>query len=131
MGPRKLGNAAGGRSISSFHRIGGSVSIEVTPEAAEVLRRSLDMSQVDPASGGIRLRGSVALGGGFDVQVELAEAPAEGEDVVEDRGVRLFVGSDITNAFPRAIVALEPQHEVVVVRAAPGSEPGSGPEDAA
>jgi Fe-S cluster assembly iron-binding protein IscA len=97
------------------------VSIDVTPEAAEVLRRSLDMGHVDPATGGIRLRGSVALGGGFDVQVELADAPQEGEEIVEERGVRLFVGSDITAAMPEAIVALEPQHEVVVVRPAPPS----------
>jgi Fe-S cluster assembly iron-binding protein IscA len=111
--------------MGSGHRIGGKVSIEVTSEAAEVLRRSLDMSHVDPHSGGIRLRGSVALGGGFDVQVELAESPDEGEEVVEARGVRLFVGPDITDAFPRAIVALEPQHEVVVVRAAPGGGDGA------
>ncbi len=100
------------------------MSIEVTPEAAEVLRRSLDMSNVDPAAGGIRLRGSVALGGGFDVQVEMADSPQEGEDIVEDKGLRLFVGPDITSAMPEAVVALEPQHEMVVVRPAPpaGSE---------
>jgi hypothetical protein len=97
--------------------------IDVTPEAAEVLRRSLDMGGVDPAAGGIRLRGSVALGGGFDVQVELAESPLEGEEVIEARGVRLFVGPDITSAMPDAVVALEPQHEVVVVR--PASSSGS------
>ena len=103
------------------------MSIDVTPEAAEVLRRSLDMSNVDPASGGIRLRGSVALRGGFDVQVELAEAPLENEQVVEERGVRLFVGPDITETFPRAVVALEPQHEVVVVRPAPGGDTTDAP----
>jgi len=105
------------------------VSIEVTPEAAEVLRRSLDMSNVDPGSGGIRLRGSVGLGGGFDVQVELAESPIEGEEVVEELGVRLFIGPDITSKFPEAVVALEPQHEVVVVRPA-GSDGGSGSDAA-
>jgi Fe-S cluster assembly iron-binding protein IscA len=99
------------------------MSIEVTPEAAEVLRRSLDMSGIDPSAGGIRLRGSVALGGGFDVQVELADSPQEGEEVIEARGVRLFVGPDITSSIPEAVVALEPQHEVVVVRpAGAGSE---------
>jgi len=102
------------------------VSIEITPEAAEVLRRSLDMSNVDPTSGGIRLRGSVGLGGGFDVQVELAEEALAGETVVEERGLRLFVAPEIANAYPRALVALEPQHEVIVVRAAPGAEPSPG-----
>lgn len=99
------------------------MSIEVTPEAAEVLRRSLDMSRVNPGSGGIRIRGSVALGGGFDVQVELADSPIAGEQVVEDKGVRLLIGEDITRAMPDAIVALEPQHEVVVVRPAPPEDP--------
>ncbi len=45
------------------------MGIEVTDEAIEVLRRSLDLGGVDPTTGGIRLRGATGLGGGFDVQV--------------------------------------------------------------
>ncbi len=94
------------------------MGIEVTEEAIEVLRRSLDLGGVDPATGGIRLRGATGLGGGFDVQVELAEGPLEGEDTVEKDSVRIFVDPTISKAFPEAIVALEPQHDVVVVRPA-------------
>ncbi|MDQ4145250.1 MAG: hypothetical protein M3198_16220 [Actinomycetota bacterium] len=94
------------------------MGIEVTDEALEVLRRSLDLGGVDPSSGGIRLRGATGLGGGFDVQVELAEGPLEDESTIEKGGVRIFIDPSISQAFPEAIVALEPQHDVVVVRPA-------------
>ncbi len=94
------------------------MSLEITPEAVEVLRRSLELGRVDPATGGIRLRGATGLGGGFDVQVELADRPLEGETSIEKEGLRLFVDPSISERFPQALVALEPQHEVVVVRPA-------------
>ena len=95
------------------------MTIEVTPEAAAVLRRSLELAQIDPASGGgVRLRAATALGGGVDIQVELAEAPGPGEQVVEQDGVRVFVDRSVTELYPEAIVALEPQHETIVVRPA-------------
>ena len=94
------------------------MAIEVTAEALEVLRRSLELGNVDRAKGGIRLRGATGLGGGFDVQVELAAGPLEDESTIEKEGVRIFIDPAITGAFPEAIVALEPQHDVVVVRPA-------------
>lgn len=95
------------------------MGIEVTPEAVEVLRRSLELGGVDAATGGVRLRGARALGGGFDVQVELASGPLEGESTMDAGGLRLFVDRQVTHAFPEAIVAVEPQHETVVVRPSP------------
>ncbi|MEA2460175.1 MAG: hypothetical protein QOH90_352 [Actinomycetota bacterium] len=92
------------------------MAIEVTEEAAEVLLRSLDLGGVDRASGGIRLRGARSLGGGFDVQVELAAGPEDGDDVIEAFGVRVFVGADVRDALPNAVVDLELQHDIVVVR---------------
>ena len=93
------------------------MSIEVTSEAAAVLRRALELAEVDvSAGGGVRLRATKALGGGSDVQVELAEAPLPGEVVVERDGVRVFVDSSVGDLYPDAVVALEPQHETVVVR---------------
>ena len=91
------------------------MSIQVTDEAAEVLRRSLELGNVDPGSGGIRLRGARGLGGGFDIQVELADGPLEGETTHEHDGLRLFIDPAISEAIPEAIVALEPQHEIVTV----------------
>jgi iron-sulfur cluster assembly protein len=89
------------------------VAIEVTDEAVEVLRRSLELSG---GSGGIRLRATRALGGGLDVQVEFADAPAAGEDEIEAGGVRIFVDPEVKKTYPDAVVAVEHQHETLVVR---------------
>jgi Fe-S cluster assembly iron-binding protein IscA len=99
-------------------RIGGYVTIDVTDEAVEVLRRSLELGNVDATRGGVRLRGARGLGGGMDIQVELADAPLEEERIIEREGVRIFVDPEVTKAIPDAVVAVEPQHEVVVVRPA-------------
>lgn len=95
------------------------MGIEVTGEAVEVLRRSLEMGGVDTkGGGGVRLRGARGLGGGVDIQVELADAPADEESVIETGGVRIFVAPEVTRAMPDAVVAVEPQHETIVVRPA-------------
>jgi Fe-S cluster assembly iron-binding protein IscA len=95
------------------------LSIEVTGEAIEVLKRSLELGNVDPESGGVRLRGARGLGGGIDVQVELADGPSEGESIVEAAGIRIFVDASVSDSFAEAIVAVEPQHDTIVVRPAP------------
>jgi len=92
------------------------VTITVTTEAAEVLVRSLELAGVDAKHGGIRLRGARTLGGGFDVQVEMAQEPLGGDLVIDAGPVRLFVDPQVTEAIPDAIVTLEPQHERLVVR---------------
>ena len=92
------------------------MEIEITDEAVEVLRRSLELGGVDLATGGARLRTARGLGGGVDVQVELAEGPLEGESVVEKGGVRVFVDPALADAVPDPVLTVEPQHENVVVR---------------
>ncbi|HEV2755315.1 MAG TPA: hypothetical protein VG318_06015 [Actinomycetota bacterium] len=92
------------------------MEIEITDEAVEVLRRSLKLGGVDLSTGGARLRTARALGGGVDVQVELAEGPLEGESVVERGGVRVFVDPSLREAVPDPVLTVEPQHENVVVR---------------
>jgi len=94
------------------------VPIQVTEEAIDVLRRSLELGGVDRTAGGVRLRAARGLGGGLDVQVELADGPLEGETTVESSDVRLFVDPGVTEAIPNAVVAVEPQHETIVVRPA-------------
>jgi Fe-S cluster assembly iron-binding protein IscA len=94
------------------------VPIQVTEEAIDVLRRSLELGGIDPSAGGVRLRAAHGLGGGLDVQVELADGPLEGETTVEASDVRLFVDAGLTEAIPNAVVAVEPQHETIVVRPA-------------
>ena len=79
----------------------------------------MELGGVDASSGGgVRVRGVRALGGGFDVQVELADGALEDETVVEREGVRLFVDPQVLEAFPEALVTVEPQHDVIVVRPA-------------
>jgi hypothetical protein len=95
-----------------------TVPIHVTEEAIDVLRRSLELGGIDPSAGGVRLRAARGLGGGLDVQVELADGPLEGETTVEASDVRLFVDAGVTEAIPNAVVAVEPQHETIVVRPA-------------
>ncbi|HEU4481168.1 MAG TPA: hypothetical protein VFS18_04720 [Actinomycetota bacterium] len=92
------------------------MGIEVTEEAIEILTRSLELAGVDRSSGGVRLRGARGLGGGFDVQVEMATTALEGERVLEEGGLRLFVDPDVEAAMPDAVLAVEPQHEIVVLR---------------
>lgn len=94
------------------------MSIEVTGDALEVLKRSLQLGRVDPEKGGIRLRATRGLTGGFTVQVELAEGPLEGEETLRNEGLNIFIGTDITEAMPDAVVGVEPEHERIVVRPA-------------
>ena len=94
------------------------MELEVTEEAVEVLRRSLELANLDPATAGVRLRGSRGLGGGFDVQVEMAEGAAEGEETVHAGGLRIFVDPSIRDVIPNPVLTAEPQHEIVVVRPA-------------
>lgn len=92
--------------------------IQVTEEAVDVLRRSLELGGIDLSAGGVRLRAARGLGGGLDVQVELAAGPLEGETTIEASDVRLFVDPGVTEAIPNAVVAVEPQHDTIVVRPA-------------
>lgn len=96
------------------------MEVSMTDEAVEVLIRSLDMAGIDRSSGGVRLHVARALGGGGDVQVELAEGPEPGDELVETAGVRLFVDPTLLEAVPDPVVTVEPMHEQVVVRPAAG-----------
>lgn len=94
------------------------MGMEVTDEALNVLRRSLAMTG---GSGGVRLRGARGLGRGFSVQVELADAPLPGEEVLEVQDVTIFVDPSVTEAYPDAVVTVSSEHENIVVLAADSS----------
>jgi hypothetical protein len=99
--------------------------MEITEEAVELLRRSLDLAGIDPSSGGVRLRGSRALGGGYDVQVELADERLDDEELVEVSGLRLFVDPEVARAMPKPVVTVDPQHDTIVIRPAEPSDPAT------
>jgi Fe-S cluster assembly iron-binding protein IscA len=92
------------------------MNLEVTTRAVEVLRRSLELGGIDPATGGIRLRKARGLGGGTSIQVELAEGPLESETVVEAEGVRLFVEPSALAGIDDPVVDVEPQHDKITLR---------------
>lgn len=92
--------------------------VTVTPEAIELLKNSLELAKHDPDRIGVRLRGARALGGGFQVQVEFAAAPDPSDEVVAQEGIRLFVAPEVLEAYPDALVTVEPMHDIVTVRPA-------------
>ncbi|MFN2526028.1 MAG: hypothetical protein ABR505_07160 [Actinomycetota bacterium] len=92
------------------------MAIQVTDEAADALRRSLDLAGIDQATGGVRLRAAKSLGGGLDVMIEFADRPSDDEQIEEEQGIRLFVHPELHSLVANPIVVLEPQHERVVVR---------------
>lgn len=95
------------------------MGLRITPEAVEVLKRSLEMASVDRSSeAGVRLRAAKGLGGGSDVQVELASGPTGTDRKVDCDGVNVYVDHSVVELYPDAVVALEPQHETIVVRPA-------------
>ena len=99
------------------------MGIDVTDEAVAVLLRSFELGGLDAQEAGVRLRAARGLGGGLDVQVELADSATEGETVLNAKGITLFVDPEVQRAIPDAVLTVEPQHEIVVVRPA-GPETG-------
>ena len=94
------------------------MGIEITEEAVEVLRHSLELAGLEGGQGGARLRAARALGGGINLQVELAAGCSDGEELLEKDGVRIFVDRSLIEAMPEAVVAVEPPHGRIVVRPA-------------
>lgn len=92
------------------------MGIEVTEEAVEMLARSLELGGVDPKTGGVRLRVARSLGGGSVLQVELADAPGAGEDIIEKDGVRIFLDPTVAETYPAAVVVLDPEHDRIAIR---------------
>lgn len=100
------------------------MGLRITSDAAAVLKRSLEMASIDTSSqAGVRLRGAKALGGGSEVQVELAAGPEPGEDLIRSDGINVYVDRSVAELYPEAVVALEPQHETIVVRPAMPDDP--------
>lgn len=98
------------------------MAIEVTGEAVEMLARSLELGGVDRETGGVRLRAARSLGGGVVLQVELAEGHTVGEELIEKDGVRIFIDPTVTEAYPDAVVVLDPEHDRIAIRPAGDNE---------
>lgn len=92
--------------------------VNITDEAVEILKNSLELAKHDPAKVGVMLRGARALGGGFQVQVEFAEDAGSADTVIEKDGVRIFISPEVLETYPDALVTVEPMHDIVTVRPA-------------
>jgi hypothetical protein len=91
------------------------MKIDVTAEAAGVLRRSLELAAAGRPAG-IRLRAANRLRADAEIGVELADVPVDDERVVTSAGITFFVEPAVESALPDALVTLEPPHDHVVVR---------------
>ncbi len=94
------------------------MAVRVTDDAMRVLKRSMELGKVDPDTGGIRLRGSRSLSGGFHVQVEFAGSPDAGDEVVPLEGLSLFIDPALMSTIEDPVVDLSAEHERIVVRSA-------------
>jgi Fe-S cluster assembly iron-binding protein IscA len=87
------------------------VTVEVTPQARELIARSLELARHDPAEVGVRLRLV-----GDEVMPRFAPAPEATDEVVETEGVRVFVDARILAIAPDVVIAVSEEHERLVVR---------------
>lgn len=87
------------------------MTVTITPEAVQVVRRSLELAKLDASTAGVRLRYA-----GGDVRPQLANAPQPTDEIVESGGVRLFVDRRILDDAPDIEVGVSPEHETLVVR---------------
>lgn len=94
------------------------MTIKIEDDALAVLKRSMELGNVDPELGGIRLRGARSLSGGFNVQVEFAETAPAGDEVLQVEGLNVFIDPALLSAIPDPVIALTPEHETIVVTSA-------------
>lgn len=83
------------------------MTVRITPEALEVIRRSLALAESPDM--GVRLR----MAGGA-VRPRFAADPEAGDVVIEQDGVRIFVAESIARGDVE--IGVTPEHETLVVR---------------
>jgi hypothetical protein len=81
----------------------------VTDEALDVIRRSLELASADPSELGVRLR----MAGGA-IRPRFQAEPSEGDVIVEQDGIRIFLAADI--AVGDVEIGVSAEHETLVVR---------------
>lgn len=81
----------------------------MTPQALDVIRRSLELAKADPSKVAVRLR----LAGGA-IRPRFATEPSEGDAIVEAGGVRIFVATEIVSGDIE--IGVSHEHETLVVR---------------
>jgi Fe-S cluster assembly iron-binding protein IscA len=83
----------------------------VTPQALEVVRRSLELAGADANDMGVRLR----IAGGT-VRPRFVATPEDEDEVVEAEGIRVFIARSIIDKYGEVEVDVTPEHETLTVR---------------
>lgn len=87
------------------------MGVRLTPQAVDVIRRSLELQQADPSEMGVRLRRA-----GGAIRPRFAIDPEPGDVVVESDGVRVFIEAGIAAEHDEVEVAVSDEHDELVVR---------------
>ena len=85
------------------------MTVRITPEALEVIRRSLALAESSDL--GVRLR----MAGGA-VRPRFAAEPEPTDVVIEQDGVRVFVAESVLGSHDEVEIGVTPEHETLVVR---------------
>lgn len=88
------------------------MSVRITSEALDIVRRSLELAKLDPAEAGVRLREA-----GGQVMPRFAREPEPTDEVVEADGLRLFVERQLVERYADAEIAVSDEHERLILRA--------------
>lgn len=87
------------------------MTVRITPEALEVIRRSLSLAGAESSDMGVRLR----MAGGA-VRPRFAADPEPGDVMVEQDGVRVFVAESVVQGHDNVEIGVTTEHETLVVR---------------
>lgn len=86
------------------------MTVRITPEALDVIRRSLELAGADPKEMAVRLRRA-----GGAIRPRFVSDPEPEDVVVEAEGIRVFVAGSIA-AEGDVEIAVTPEHDELVVR---------------
>ena len=85
------------------------MTVRITPEAVDVIRRSLELANADPKEMAVRLRGA---GGAIRPRFVTEGEPTD--VLVEAEGIRVFLAADLVDGDVE--IAVTPEHETLTVR---------------
>jgi Fe-S cluster assembly iron-binding protein IscA len=84
--------------------------MRLTPEAVALVRRSLELANLNPASAGVRVREA-----GGELRPRFVASPEPTDEIVEADGVRVFVDPRLAASRPEAVIGVSHEHERLVL----------------
>lgn len=77
--------------------------LKISSDAADVLRQARQEASI-PDSYGLRVFAERTTDSGADIGLGFAPAPEEGDDVVEEEGLTLFVANEVAGPLSEAVL---------------------------